>query len=137
MTTKTSRRAVLAGVAALPALSLPVIAAEPDPAFAAINRARVTYAQSDLVLGSNDDWDSKVCADANHASNHAHNVVFKTVPTTRAGAAALIAYAFECAKREGDWETAMGAYGDNGGNNGAELLESLTEFLRAGQAVQS
>jgi hypothetical protein len=39
----TSRRTVLAGTAALPALSLPVIAAEPDPVFAAIANWKRAY----------------------------------------------------------------------------------------------
>ena len=40
MTATSTRRAVLAGAAALPALSLPIIAAEPDPIFEAIERHR-------------------------------------------------------------------------------------------------
>jgi hypothetical protein len=38
MTNTSTRRAVLAGAAAMPALSLPAIAIEPDPIFAAIKK---------------------------------------------------------------------------------------------------
>jgi hypothetical protein len=43
MTTTTTRRAILAGVAAVPALSLPAIAAVPDPIFAALDRCRAAW----------------------------------------------------------------------------------------------
>jgi ABC-type phosphate/phosphonate transport system substrate-binding protein len=47
MTSKTSRRAVLAGAAALPALAVPAIAmtAFADPIFAAIDRHKTAYAE--------------------------------------------------------------------------------------------
>jgi hypothetical protein len=44
MTATTTRRAILAGVAAVPALSLPAIAAVPDPIFAALDRCRAAWA---------------------------------------------------------------------------------------------
>ena len=47
MTTKTSRRAVLAGAAALPALSLSTLAAEPDPIVSVIERHRALEAEGD------------------------------------------------------------------------------------------
>jgi len=43
MTATTTRRAILAGVAAVPALSLPAIAAAPDPIFAALDRCRAAW----------------------------------------------------------------------------------------------
>jgi hypothetical protein len=73
----------------------------------------------------------------------AHRDAFRTVPTSPAGATALIAYACECAERDGGWETAMGDYSalsaegklEHEGNNVAELLGTLTEFLRASDQV--
>jgi hypothetical protein len=73
----------------------------------------------------------------------AHRDAFRTVPTSPAGATALIAYACECAERDGGWETAMGDYRalsaegklEHEGNNVAELLGTLTEFLRASDQV--
>jgi len=53
MTTTTSRRAVLAGAATMPALAVPAIAtaAEPDPIFAAIERHRSAWAALESHCG--------------------------------------------------------------------------------------
>jgi hypothetical protein len=135
--TKSTRRAILAGAASIPVLSLPAIAAGPDPVFSAIEHARATYDACDAVLRANgDDWDAEICRRADNAWNAAHIAAFKTVPTTRAGALALIAYAFECLERDGP--DAIGEYNEpnaNGemepaGNDAENLLESLAAFLQ-------
>jgi hypothetical protein len=53
--TTTYRRAVLAGAAALPLASLPAIAAEPDPIFAAIEHHRATWIECCLAAIARDD----------------------------------------------------------------------------------
>ena len=50
MTSTTSRRAVLAGVASAPVLSLPALAAQPDPVFAAIERHKAGLAHHTACL---------------------------------------------------------------------------------------
>ena len=73
-----------------------------DPTFAAIEQGRATWLHCGEVLRANDpDWSNDVCRDAEDAMDDAHELAFKTVPTTAAGAAALAAYAIECARRDG------------------------------------
>jgi hypothetical protein len=136
--TSLNRRAILAGAIAVPALSLPVIAAEPDPVFAAIEKARTTWERAGRVQAQNYNCNSDICVEVHEAWNAAHEDVFKTVPTTAAGASALIAFAFECARRSAtSWEGEMGDYNvadENGemvegGNNVADLLTSLGTHL--------
>jgi hypothetical protein len=92
MTTNTTRRAVMAGLAAAPVAGLPAIAgavAGDDPilaAFAEIERTRAAYEQigddpSDAVLDA-------VCADICDAEVS----LYSTKPTTAAGAARLLRF---------------------------------------------
>ena len=97
--TTTSRRAILAGAAAIPALSLPAIAGT-DPAFAAIEKFKAADAENEKVLmleparpalASADypAWEKKNEA-ACYKCLDALNEMLATRPTTRAGAVALI-----------------------------------------------
>jgi len=111
----TTRRAVLAGAAALPALSLPALAipAQVDPVFAAIERLRRLYAEWTANIHREPSsespeynaWDQEN-GDTCHAYNRALDEFIATKPTTRAGAAALIAFclADECGKFGSDNE---------------------------------
>jgi hypothetical protein len=127
MTMTTSRRAILAGAATLPVLSVPAVAAiqtEPDPIFAAIERHRSAYAEwvaaldyetalehelpsekrrSDWSRGvvNTDDprWiDNVVAIDKWHDEKAAAMTDLVTVsPTTAAGVLALLKYYAETA----------------------------------------
>ena len=84
MTATSTRRAVLAGAAALPALSLPATAAETDPIFAAIESHRTAEAiyaasHSDEQLNTNGRISWKL-----------YGTLLATAPTTIAGCAALL-----------------------------------------------
>jgi hypothetical protein len=58
--TVTSRRAVLAGAAALPALSFPALASEPDPIFEAIERLQKLNAEQFDLWSKLDDAEGKI-----------------------------------------------------------------------------
>ena len=115
MTITTSRRAVPAGAAALPTLSLPALAipAQVDPVFAAIERLRRLDAEwtanihrePSLKSPEYDAWDEEN-GDTCHAYNRALDEFIATKPTTRAGAVSLIAFclADECDKFGSDDE---------------------------------
>jgi len=112
MTSTTSRRAILAGIAAIPAAtSLPAIATaatEPDPIFAAIERHKVAFpismAASSVRMGTVDaKWSSeydpvkleKAEAARSAADDEAGDAAFNLTliePTTFAGIVALIDY---------------------------------------------
>lgn len=102
MTATSTRRAVLAGAAALPALSVPALASiAGDPIFAAIERHRAAYvvrmekcqiqsetadydpANADIVAAADD-----ACDEASAAAN----ALLVTPPTTMAGILALLQY---------------------------------------------
>jgi hypothetical protein len=84
LTRTSTRRAILIGAAAVPALSLPVIAAEPDPVFAAIERHRIAETafrgsgQSDDELNERGSMSWKLYCE-----------LLATGPTTVAGCSAL------------------------------------------------
>jgi hypothetical protein len=89
MTTITSRRAILAGAATLPALAVPTAvaaSAEPDPIFAAIERSRRAEADFGAAEGDN-------------ALDHFGEIAYREfvaliamTPATPAGCAALLRY---------------------------------------------
>jgi hypothetical protein len=99
---KLSRRSLVAGAATLPtasaavALAGSVAAITPDPAFAAVELARVAYKAIEDLLDEEPDvvtrsaaWDAKneaVCA----VHSEAEWEMVHTVPTTKAGAVAMI-----------------------------------------------
>jgi hypothetical protein len=100
MSTVTSRRAVLAGAATLPALSLPAIAAEPDPIFRAIERHKVTFKNrmqaneiaSDASHTPENNAIHKASEEADDADTAAVFALAGTLPTTMAGIQVLIDY---------------------------------------------
>jgi hypothetical protein len=83
MTATSTRRAILAGAAALPALSLPAIAS-PDPIFATIERHRKAQAAHTAAFDKED---------LDRTGDHAHAVLAElvaTTPVTIVGCAALL-----------------------------------------------
>ena len=108
LTTTTSRRAVLAGAAAIPALSLPAVAAvaTPDPVFAAIERhkaAALLAMQKSMVQSDTPDFgpehDPEVHARVQEEQGSATDASYEAAydltliePTTPAGIVALIDY---------------------------------------------
>jgi hypothetical protein len=110
---KLSRRALVRGATALPALAtLPAgsIAAaapdEPDPIFAAIEERRATIAAHNIALKDSASeqrangeglpqvkWRERV---ARNADAKAIRTLFSTVPTTLAGVLALVRYVADC-----------------------------------------
>ena len=107
MTTTTSRRAILAGAAALPALAMPAIAsATVDPIFALIEAHRVAFPrrlEAQRATGEIPLLEDPDCGEADRALHAADDEAFEadmnaafalvTVPpTTMAGVLALIDY---------------------------------------------
>ena len=99
ITSKLDRRSVLAGAAAMPALSLLAIAADPDPIFALIERHKVVeaayvaacHAEDMLDEGKDDEWDELV-AETRRATIAQLEILLVTTPQTVAGCAALLKY---------------------------------------------
>ena len=109
MTTITSRRSILAGAAALPALAMPAIASVTvDPIFAAIGRHKITFlasmeASSVRSETINAEWSPLYDHDlyrraevtsrwANRAERRAALALTTIRPTTMAGVQALLEY---------------------------------------------
>jgi hypothetical protein len=92
MSTQLNRRALVAGAAALPAIAAPVtiLAGEPDPIFAAIEDHRAKNAAFRAALHDGSDEEAQFAA-CDIEWDAAHDM-FLTVPTTRAGIEALVAY---------------------------------------------
>jgi hypothetical protein len=104
MKATSTRRAVLAGAAALPAISLPAIATEPDPIFAAIERHKMAFRIEQETCRAEGHMDSsapeykatRAAVDvANDACNEAAYALAELEPTTKAGALALLKYVEE------------------------------------------
>ena len=109
MTTTTSRRAILAGAVALPAIAVPRLAisagTQPDPIFAAIERHKTTYItwtetgkiQSETKCSDEERyWEAQVrCRWASRASMRAGFALTNIQPTTMAGVLALLQYVEE------------------------------------------
>lgn len=98
MTTTSTRRAVLAGAAALPALSLPAIA-EPDPIFAAIERHRNAEAAFDAAVNvanygplAGDAAAEEVAGELCEVAHSDYAELVAMTPTTTPGCAALLRY---------------------------------------------
>jgi hypothetical protein len=131
---RSTRRAILAGAVAIPALGIPAIATGLDPVFLAIERARDANAAVQALGLCDDDEINAVC----DMWRDAHHAAFRTVPTTATGAVALIGYAIEvvCTHGRGGalggddpvWEL-MGEDRKPAGNSTVDLFQSLTEFL--------
>jgi len=99
MTTTTSRRAILAGAASLPALAIPAAAvtAPPDPILALIeaHKAAFRIRLQKLAIHFADEEDKGAEAASNKAMDASVSAAMSlvdTTPTTIAGVVALIAY---------------------------------------------
>jgi hypothetical protein len=102
----TSRRAVLAGIAAAPALAVSAFAltsvGTPDPIFAAIENHRkleadwLSLCRSKDELGEGDQEDTPELVAAGDAAVNARLLLANTVPTTPAGLAAYLDYLLNC-----------------------------------------
>jgi hypothetical protein len=91
MTTTTSRRAILAGAASLPALNIPAQAAQPDPIFAAIERHRAARAVWwESPDGETNEESENRLDRAGGAAEQTLADVLSTKPTTIAGCVALL-----------------------------------------------
>ena len=133
--TTSTRRAILAGAVAIPALGIPPIGTELDPVIPAIERAREANAAVQALGLCDDDEINAVC----DVWRDTHRAAFRTVPTTAAGAVALIGYAIEvlCAHGHGGalmgddpiWEL-LGDGSKPAGNTTVDLFQKLAEFLR-------
>ncbi|MFO1125122.1 MAG: hypothetical protein U1E25_07460 [Methylocystis sp.] len=110
MKTATTRRTVMAGVAAAPVAGLPAIAgavAEDDPIFAAIERHKAAWLAflptcdlTDIVLAKQQgrditEFDEAAFDAANDAETEALEALIETEPTTKAGARAAIKWLLE------------------------------------------
>jgi hypothetical protein len=91
-----NRRTILAGAAALPAMSISALGAntEPDPIYAAIQRYRDTYGAHGKVL--------EVAYDPVNADYEAREALLEIQPKTIAGAAALLRYSWEFSEQPGE-----------------------------------
>jgi hypothetical protein len=120
-----SRRSIVAGAATLPALAIPAAAAiTPDPALAAVERrqaawkAHVAVCDQEPALHSPlyNEWDAKaetVCS----VHSDAEWAMLRTIPTTKAGAVAMITSYLE----------RLDVLDDNARER--QLLESLAEAI--------
>lgn len=139
MTTTTSRRAILAGAAALPALTIPCTAnPAPDPIFAAIERHREARAVWwEPVPGETDqESDDRINRTAAAAERTLADVI-STKPTTIAGCVALLRHVHDhLAVYEGEEAHILSnAAGDTGAS--AEVFLLLIATAVADAAVQS
>jgi len=133
--TASTRRAILAGAVAIPALGIPAMATELDPVIPAIERAREANAAAQALGLCDDDEVNAVCA----MWRHAHRNAFRTSPTTAAGAVTLIGFAIEVLCTHGGammgddpvWEL-LGDGSKPAGNTTVDLFQNLAEFLRKG-----
>ena len=123
----TSRRAILAGAAALPALAMPAIAsATVDPIFAVIEHHRQKEAAFSAALLVDEDSDD----DANDALAE----LVETTPTTLAGCVAVLIYVDNHTREAGSGYLFEGlAYVDEAAEG---FLSRIAETI-AGTAVQS
>jgi hypothetical protein len=88
MSTTMNRRTILAGAAALPAMSIPAIAAEPDPIFAAIERSKIAYRVHGEVLETDyadEDYAKEMRNAACAEDCTARDALLTIKPTTLAG----------------------------------------------------
>jgi hypothetical protein len=109
MSTDLNRRALLAGAASVPVTTIPILAAEPDPIFAAIERHKVAYQVrwEALEAGCDSDTDQAMC----DADWNARDALLQVRPTTIAGVAALARYSWEFSQQAGE----EGLWGSEGG----------------------
>ena len=103
MTNKQTRRAVLAGAAALPALTMPALAmpADVDPVFAMIERHRALRA----VYWSGETVADDVMGEHGKKADQALVDLLATPPTTVAGCAAVLRHVDQHLRQYEDEET--------------------------------
>jgi hypothetical protein len=115
MSTKSTRRAILAGLVAAPAVPLPALAMSPapDPIFAAIAaHARATAAYEAAIAvaaklppGPTTDAAQDVADRASDALDTVSMALVEVYPTSTAGLIALLSYAADCTRGEaGQWK---------------------------------
>jgi hypothetical protein len=134
-TTSLSRRAALAGAAALPALAMPAIAlttAGPDPIFAAIERHRIAHAAfwscNDLPDAVDDDVMDACGTDADRALAD----LLTTRPTTIAGCIAVLRHVdHHLAEYEDVEARLLGNASDPVGSAGKAFLVMIADALGA------
>ena len=128
----TTRRAVLADAAALPALSLPAIAlsAQVDPIFAAIERHRKTEAAFAASSEGSGNCSDELC----DKSSDAYVALVKMTPATLAGCAALLRH-LEAHERSYDRVALLSNH--NHAKVAARDLLSRIAAMLASKAVQS
>jgi hypothetical protein len=137
-TTSPSRRAVLAGIAATPALAAPaLVLSGPDPIFAAIENHRkldadfLTLARSEdrllesgiKLLPAPGDHRTPEMVAAVDASVNARQSLANTVPTTAAGLAAYLDYLLT-------ESVVLGDFFFDGDDEALDFLESLHSAVR-------
>jgi hypothetical protein len=128
ITTTTSRRAILAGAAMFPAVSLPALAAaEPDPIFAAIEKMKVTDAEHGRrckgeleVIGPEYEAWYEAQGIACYAAADARDEMLATVPTTVARAVAMV-------------DAVLASWWGETDDFYPELVQSLRTFLIGGE----
>jgi hypothetical protein len=136
MTNKQTRRAILAGAAALPALTLPAVAftaAAPDPIFAAIEYHR---AARDAWWGLNDKAPDEVSDDLlsirGDAEQDALTDLLETRPTTVAGVIAVLRHVDQHLRQYEEEETQpFGNCTDPLASAGATFLATIAAALDA------
>jgi hypothetical protein len=137
-----NRRNALVAVASLTTVGIPATAlaasspATPDPIFAAIEARKRAEARSYYEVGSRLDVDEETERDCADADVDALRAMFLTVPTTAAGAVALLRYVREC---EADVDDILQIYMDEAGERqgGNALFDSLVAALTPLAVVQS
>jgi hypothetical protein len=97
MSKSTSRRAILAGLAAAPVAAVPAVAAAaPDPVLAAIENHKrallASFVTGRLYCVTNRDDHRKADRESWQAMDRAGHALIDTQPTTAAGAVALLQY---------------------------------------------
>jgi len=143
MTTTTTRRAILAGAAMLPALAIipatAVVAGGVDPIFAAIERHRQIEAAYVAACNEHvekareparEDRVVKLC----HRSSNALGELVAMTPTTVAGCAAVLRY-LETHEKSYDEAVLLDNHSDNVSVPARDLLSRIAATLEA--AVQS
>jgi hypothetical protein len=140
MTTTTSRRSVIVGTAALPALAMPAIASSAsDPIFAAIERHRQIEAA--YVAACNEPIGDEATEQATearvnghcHGSSNALGELVAMTPTTVAGCAAVLRY-LETHEQSYDEAILLDNHSDNVSVPAQNLLSRIAATLDRAQS---
>jgi hypothetical protein len=125
-----NRRALVAGAATLPAISLPAIAALPaaDPIFAAIEDHRIKDAAFRVAYQDESAENNATVAAAGKVEAAAARTMLLTVPTTLAGIAARVSHVADC-ESAGDDILSLVMDSEDGNGAAAALLQTLNAGL--------